>query len=211
MTKNQTTNDQIKEYILQTARKRKPQTAKELVTLIQQTQNLSEKQITDLLTQLENEDKLRFTKQEPPTPASARAYIFSQKAAWYWTTITLAIATTITVFTIPENVYPIVYIRSVLGTIFVLYLPGYTFIKALSPSEVPIKTSSGTLDTIERVALSLGMGLALTPIVGLILNYTPWGITLTPITLSLLASTVVFATAAILREHQTKTTTANLS
>jgi predicted transcriptional regulator len=80
LTKNQTTNDQIKEYILQTVKKRKPQTAKELVTLIQQTQNLPEKQITDLLTQLENEDKLRFTKQEPPTPASARAYIISQKA-----------------------------------------------------------------------------------------------------------------------------------
>jgi uncharacterized membrane protein len=46
------------------------------------------------------------------------------------------------------------------------------------------------------------MSLALTPIVGLILNYTPWGITLTPITLSLLALTVILATAAILREHQ---------
>jgi uncharacterized membrane protein len=49
------------------------------------------------------------------------------------------------------------------------------------------------------------MSLALTPIVGLILNYTPWGIRLTQITLSLLALTVVFATAAVLREHQAKT------
>ena len=60
------------------------------------------------------------------------------------------------------------------------------------------------MDTIERVALSLGMSLALVPIVGLILNYTPWGIRLTPITLSLLALTIVFATAAILREYQAK-------
>jgi uncharacterized membrane protein len=96
--------------------------------------------------------------------------------------------------------------RFALGIIFVLYLPGYTFIKALFPSKVPTKTSSENLDTIERVVLSLGMSLALTPIVGLILNYTPWGITLTPITLSLLALTVIFATAAILREHQTKAT-----
>jgi uncharacterized membrane protein len=86
-----------------------------------------------------------------------------------------------------------------------LWLPGYTFIKALFPTSVPIKTSSENIDTIERVALSLGMSLALTPIVGLILNYTPWGIRLTPVTLSLLALTVVFATAAILREYQTKT------
>jgi uncharacterized membrane protein len=37
------------------------------------------------------------------------------------------------------------------------------------------------------------------------LNYTPWGITLPPITLSLLALTTAFATAAMLREHQTRT------
>jgi uncharacterized membrane protein len=52
-------------------------------------------------------------------------------------------------------------------------LPGFTFIKALFPAEVPIKTSSENMDTIERVALSFGMSLALVPIVGLILNYTP--------------------------------------
>ena len=60
------------------------------------------------------------------------------------------------------------------------------------------------MDNIERVALSLGMSLALVPIVGLILNYTPWGIRLTPIPLSLLALTIIFATAALLREYQAK-------
>jgi uncharacterized membrane protein len=91
----------------------------------------------------------------------------------------------------------------VLGSIFVLWLPGYTFIKALFPTKVPIKTSSESLDTIERVALSSGMSLALVPIVGLLLNYTPWGIRLTPIVLSLLSLTTIFATVAIIREHET--------
>jgi uncharacterized membrane protein len=50
--------------------------------------------------------------------------------------------------------------------------------------------------------MSIGMSLALTPIIGLILNYTPWGIRLTLITLSLLAMTIIFATAAILRQNQ---------
>ncbi len=51
----------------------------------------------------------------------------------------------------------------------------------------------------------MGMSIALVPITGLILNYTPWGIRTTPVTLSLLALTTVFATAAIIREHQTMT------
>jgi uncharacterized membrane protein len=58
------------------------------------------------------------------------------------------------------------------------------------------------MDTIERAALSIG--LATVPIVGLLLNYSPWGIRLTPITLSLLALTSTFATAALTREHQAK-------
>jgi uncharacterized membrane protein len=62
--------------------------------------------------------------------------------------------------------------------------------------------SNENLETVERVALSLGMSIALAPIVGLLLNYTPWGIRLTPIVLSLLSLTLVFATAALIREYQ---------
>jgi len=124
-------------------------------------------------------------------------YLLTKQAAWYWTIIILALATTALVFTIPENAIPMVCARYLLGSILVLWLPGYTFIKALFPAK--------ELDNIERAALSIGMSLALVPITGLLLNYTPWGIRVTPVTLSLLALTVTFATAAIIREHQAKT------
>ena len=116
----------------------------------------------------------------------------------------LIMATTITIFTIPENAYPLVYIRYVLGAIFVLWLPGRSFIRALFPEEIQTSKNKKPIDPIEHVALSIGMSLALVPIVGLILNYTPWGIRLTPIVLSLLSLTIIFATAAIIREHQAK-------
>ena len=206
VTKNliQATKDQIKDRIIQTVKKEEPETAKQLISLIQQTQGLPEREIAELLVELENENKIHFTKKEPPTPATVKEYVFSSNAVWYWTTIALAAVTTVAVFTIPENAIPLVYLSSSLGIIFVLFLPGFTFIKALFPAKVPVKTSSENMDTIERITLSFGMSLVLVPIVGLILNYTPWGIRLTPITLSLLALTVVFATVAILREYQTK-------
>jgi hypothetical protein len=195
----------MRELIIETINTKKPETTEQLIKSIQEKTALPEKEITRVLIELEKQDKIHFTKKEIP-PSTATAYLFSSKSAWYWITITLAIATALAVFTIPEDAYPIVYARSALGTIFVLFLPGYTFIKALFPTNVPIKTSSENLDTIERIALSLGMSIALVPIVGLILNYTPWGIRLTPITLSLLTLTTVFATAAILREHQASAT-----
>ena len=171
---------------------------------------LTEQEITQLIIQLENENKLQLTNKQTTVPSTAKANLLSQNAAWYWITIALAIATAIAVFTIPEDAYPIVYVRQVLGIIFVLFLPGYTFIKTLFPSKLPIQTSSENMDNIERTALSLGMSLALTSMVGLVLNYSPWGITLTPITLSLLGLTVVFASAALIREHQAKTTLPDL-
>jgi hypothetical protein len=200
------TKDENENLIIDTIKKENPATTKQLVALIQERYNLTEEQITKLLIDLENEGKLHCVERPLPTPTSAKDYIFSQRATWFWITIALSLSMVITVFTIPESAYPFVYIRNLLGTIFVLFLPSYTFIKTLFPSKVPIPTSSENMDNIERVALSVGMGLALVPIVGLILNYTPWGIRLAPVTLSLLALTVAFATAAILREYQTKTT-----
>ena len=197
---------QTKDLILELIKTQKPQNTTQLITLTQQKTGYTQEQIQGLLVELENEEKLSFTKKLKPLPPTTKAFIFSKNATWYWITIALATATSISVFTIPENAFPLVYLRSTLGAIFVLFLPGYAFIKALFPINVQIKTNSQSLDTIERIALSIGMSLALVPIAGLILNYTPWGIRLTPITLSLLALTIIFATAATLREHQQITT-----
>jgi hypothetical protein len=204
--KNQTTTDSVKAFIIQTVEKQNPETASQLIKLVQQSYYLPEKEIKNLLIQLEAEGKIHFTPKGGLAPASFVTYLFSLGSAWYWTIIAVAIATTITVFTIPADWYPLAYVRNVLGVIFVLFLPGYAFIKALFPIEVPIKTSSESLDNIERVALSVGMSLALTPIMGLILNYTPLGIGLVPITIGLLTLTAIFATAAIAREYQQKQT-----
>jgi len=74
-------------------------------------------------------------------------------------------------------------IRVVLGLPFVLFFPGYALIAALYPRK-------DDLDGIERLALSLGLSLAVVPLIGLVLNYTPWGIRLTPILVGLTLFTV---------------------
>jgi uncharacterized membrane protein len=145
-------------------------------------------------------------KEQVELPQNLREYVSSERAYWFWATVLLAVATAVTVSTVPEESYPpLVYLRYVLGLIFILFLPGYTFIKALFPTQVPVKTSSESPDAIERIALSFGMSLALIAIVGLLVNCTPWGIRLIPITLSLLALTVASALTALLRDYQTTT------
>jgi uncharacterized membrane protein len=62
-------------------------------------------------------------------------------------------------------------LRIILGIPFVLFFPGYTLVLALFPRKEG-------LSGIERVALSFGLSIAVIPLIGLILNYTPWGIRL---------------------------------
>ena len=65
-------------------------------------------------------------------------------------------------------------LRIILGLPFVLFFPGYALMAALFPRRED-------LDSIERIALSLGLSIAVVPLIGLALNYSPWGIRLDPI------------------------------
>jgi uncharacterized membrane protein len=99
-------------------------------------------------------------------------------------------------------------VRVVFGLPFVLFVPGYAFIAALFPEdgsgpsepggEGQDTPERGGIDGIERVALSFGLSIAIVPLIGLALNFTPFGIRLVPIVVSLtlftVASTVVAAT-----------------
>lgn len=87
------------------------------------------------------------------------------------------------------------YLRVALGLPFVLFFPGYTLIAALFPKK-------DDLDGIERVALSFGLSIAVTPLIGLGLNYTPWGIRLTPILISLIVFILCMGCIAFFRRDK---------
>ena len=58
------------------------------------------------------------------------------------------------------------------------------------------------LDGIERVALSFGLSIAVTPLIGLALNYTPYGIKLIPILISLSVFTILMVFIAYIRRRR---------
>jgi uncharacterized membrane protein len=79
-------------------------------------------------------------------------------------------------------------VRIAFGLLFALFFPGYALLSAIFPKQ-------GKLGGIERIALSFGLSIAVVPLIGLILNFTPWGIELYPIVISvaifILAASVV--------------------
>ena len=92
-------------------------------------------------------------------------------------------------------------VRNVLGLPLVLFLPGYALIAALFPAK-------SDLDGIERTALSFGLSIAVVPLIGLGLNYTPWGIRLLPILISLSVFTFLMCGLAYLRRAKLSETEA---
>jgi len=187
---------EINQYILKVVEEKKPDDVQQLLEAVRKKFSVPEDEILENILRLQNEGKITLTELPKPIPQTFSRYILSKQAYWYWTTMLIAAITTTLVFAISEDAYPIVYARYLFGAIFVLWVPGYSFIKALFPAR--------EIDNVERVALSIGISVALVPIAGLLLSYTPFGIRTTPITISLLALAITFATIAVIEEYQTK-------
>ena len=125
-------------------------------------------------------------------PRNLFGFAVSVYSLWFWVLMALVGTAMSSIYLLPQ-VTPYIYLRYVAGALFVLYLPGYSLIEALYPSRED-------LTPLERLALSIGLSLALVPLVGLILNYTPWGIRLDPVIASLSLLTVALAGLAVVRK-----------
>ena len=86
-------------------------------------------------------------------------------------------------------------LRTAIGLIFLLFVPGYAFIAALFPGKDDI-------DAIERVAFSLAINLALVGLIGVGLNLSLWGVTVASVVLSLMSLTLICIGAAWIRRQQ---------
>ena len=139
--------------------------------------------------------------------------------------IAAVVVTVLAVFVPVLNDSPV---RVVVGLAFTLFVPGYAFIAALFPeagrpptaeeppdeaaaddpdAEAPAEPETGPLpdrgiDGIERVALSFGLSIAIVPLIGLALNFTPFGIRLVPIVVSISAFTLVATAVAAVRRWE---------
>jgi len=112
---------------------------------------------------------------------------------WQNDLLLLNIITVLLLFII--TLFPSNALRIALGLPFVLFFPGYVLTAALFPRR-------NVLDGIERVALSFGLSIVVVSLVGVILNYTPWGINLYPILISLAIFIAVISIVAWYRRRR---------
>jgi hypothetical protein len=122
--------------------------------------------------------------------ATLPSYAFSPISLWFWAALAALMASAALIF-VTSGV--VLYLRYAFGSALVLFLPGYSLIEALYPKR--------ELDELTRFALSMGLSLALVPLAGLVLNYTPFGIRLLPVAFSIAGITIALLIVALTRKH----------
>lgn len=101
----------------------------------------------------------------------------------------LVIILIVIIIFVPSNI-----VRIILGLPFVLFFPGYALIAVLFPKRSDITG-------VERIALSFGTSIAAAALIGLVLNYTPWGINAYSILVSLAIFILATSIAAWYRQR----------
>lgn len=164
---------------------------------------VTDTEVTDLVWRLAERDQVDV-EDVPPQVRSLREYLgLWERNVWFYASVAASLMTVLAIYTLPTEL-PLVAVRWVLGAVFVLFLPGYVLLEALFPK-------GRDLDGIERFALSVGLSLALVPLVGLLLNYTPGGIRLTPIVISLTILTLGLAGVGVGRQYGISAETSSLT
>ncbi|MFC4439726.1 MULTISPECIES: DUF1616 domain-containing protein [Natrialbaceae] len=108
-------------------------------------------------------------------------------------------------------------VRILLGIPFLLFLPGYALVAVLYPDRSDDEyqsfddekstrrgplLSSGGLESIERLVLSVVASVAIVPAVTLVTSATPWGITVRPVVAGVALATIVFSLLGIVQRYR---------
>ena len=198
MSSNPKVND-TDQMVLRAIEEKNPQSIAQLVKILEDN-GLKEKSAIKSINKLQSEGKITLANTLESTISTYEV----TDALWYLLTIAIGLAACVSIFTVSASAYPWAYARNVLGTFFVLFLPGYAFVKAFFRINKNEKLALGSLETIIKIVLSFGLSIAIVSIVGLILYYTQFGLNLTNIVLTIFVITSAFATVAIILDNRVR-------
>jgi uncharacterized membrane protein len=109
----------------------------------------------------------------------------------FWLVFVIIILMTLFTY-LPRNTF--LYARLFLAIVFVLYLPGYSLTEL-------VFASNKDVTRIERIAYSFGLSIAVVILLCYILNYSPLGICLEPLLVSISLFSIICIALATIRKY----------
>lgn len=168
----------------------------ELVEIIVNELKINEEDAINLLFELEDKEKIIFVDINNNIPDNLQEYVLSSYAYWYWAVITVSLLSVFSVFFLPTDISNLNYVRYVFGSVYVLFLPGYCIYKIIYLGE--------EVSTTKLILFSIGISVSLISILGLIMNYSPWGLHQAPLVIIEFLLILTLSSIGIIREHNYK-------
>ena len=187
-TKENPNSSDLDKLVIERIGAKEPVSLPTLVTDLSKDLGYTTDRVTESLMALQSRKVVVISERTPYV--SFASYAVSPISLWFWGAVGATLLSVAFVFATSGLE---LYLRYVFGGLLILFLPGYSLIEMLYPKR--------ELDELTRFALSIGLSLALVPLVGLVLNYTPFGIRLLPVAFSLSGLTLVFLVLALRRKH----------
>jgi hypothetical protein len=180
----------IDEFIINVVREQHPGTVHELSQIVGKKFLTSEEEVLVYINRLTENGTISLN----VSPVRDGWHVlFEFSGLWFWITLILGVSSVFAVFVIPQDSFPLAYARNVLGAIFMIFTPGFCLLKALFPRK--------ELGIVEVAALSILSSIMLVALTSAVLNFTSWGITVTPVTLVLFTQTMAFGVIGLVRQQ----------
>jgi hypothetical protein len=155
--------------------------------------SLTKADLANLVLELAEQEKISLA-DSPLTTTSLGEYLHQwERNLWLYGSLAVSLGTALMAYASVSE-FPFVALRWILGSVFVLFIPGYVAVEVLFPGDVD-------LNWIERLALSIGLSLALVPLVGFLLSYASLGVRLTSIMGSLTILSIGLSAVALVRKY----------
>lgn len=132
------------------------------------------------------------------------SYLKSRQAIWYWIVIAIELLTLTLTFSFSGSTGVLLYARNVFGIVFVLFLPGYAFIRTPLLNNLFSKKSERSLAWIEKLAFSIAISIIVVSMITLILYYSPLDLNQITMFFSFFIFTTVFSTFSVVSEYRTE-------
>mgnify|MGYP005831098547 CR=1 FL=1 len=191
--------EEIQSFIAQLLKRRGGLKVRDILEAASEKYSLDEEQLLGVIKDMAGRGEINLyssevhgAKTDPAEGEGKNVYRYlAAEGKVNFTVVILAAASVLAVLAIPEAYPALAVLRWILGGIFLLFLPGYSLLRALYPER--------EFDVLERIALSVFLSVALTSILGLILNFTPAGVSLLPVLVAVAAFTVICSLIDFLR------------
>jgi lysylphosphatidylglycerol synthetase-like protein (DUF2156 family) len=154
---------------------------------------LTDSELVEIVRRMKESGQITFSKRPPKFKSF---FSFLLNLPWCWTFWFLLATTAVTlgsVYYLPSSI-PWTYVRWIAGIVLLGFAPGLGLVRLLFGSR-------RELDEAETVSLSIGLSLVVSTLVGILLNFSPRGISLGSIVFAMATLVVFFACASAARDY----------